>query len=167
MLRYARREEEDEFCQKLLLLGAKWWDSFERYLLLKEDIMDITELDESSEPLPTVRERHWVSVAWPSIGGLVVSEFDTNMWGVEPDKEAAPEDVARLQLCTSIDEKANLLTSRFEGIRLSSTEEYQGNGFVGCWGLKNTGEIGDVQSLSNSGIRQDARKRSAVEVVRT
>jgi hypothetical protein len=143
MLRYARREEEDEFCQKLLLLGAKWWDSFERCLLLKNDIIDIPDLYESSEPLPTIRERHWVNVAWPNIGGLMVSKFDTNMLGVQPDKEVVPEDVARLQLCTSMDEKAKLLTSRFEGTYLSSIKEYQGNGFIGCWVLKNTGKIGD------------------------
>lgn len=83
MLRHESREEEDGFCQKLLLLSAKWWDSNARYSLLNSGEVDIVEFDESDKPLPTMREGHWVSVAWPSTGGLVVSEFDTNMWGVE------------------------------------------------------------------------------------
>src|SRR4051812_27265136 len=33
MLRHKSREEEDGFCQKLLLLGAKWWDLNARYSL--------------------------------------------------------------------------------------------------------------------------------------
>ena len=115
MLRHESREEEDGICQKLLLLGAKWWDSYARYSLLNSGEVDIVELDESDKPLTTMRERHWVSVAWPSTGGLVVSEFDTNMWGVEVETVLVPEDVARLRLCTSMDEKAQMLRERFRG----------------------------------------------------
>lgn len=143
MLRHESREEEDRFCQKLLLLGAKWWDSNSRYSLLHSEV-NIVELDKSNEPLPTMRERHWVSAAWPSTGGLVVSEFDTNMWGVEIETVLVPEDVARLRLYKSMDEKAQLLKERFRG-KMWNVEDYRGNAFIGCWGLKKTGEVGEFQ----------------------
>ncbi|KAF1845475.1 uncharacterized protein K460DRAFT_109736 [Cucurbitaria berberidis CBS 394.84] len=147
MLRHERREEEDAFCQKLLLLGAKWWDSNARYSLLNSPDVNIVELDESYEPLPTMRERHWISVAWPTTGGLVVSEFGTNMWGVEIEVEVVPSDVARLRLCVSMDEKAHVLKERFQGKTWSSVEDYEGNAFIGCWGLKKTGEVGEFQEV--------------------
>lgn len=141
--RHNSREEGDAWCQKLLLLGAKWWDSNDRYHLLHDEDQDVNHLGESGEPLPTMKERHWVSVAWPSTGGLVVSEFDTTMWGVERDcDEFVPEDVARLQLCTSMDEKAKMLKERFQGKVWGRVEEYRGNAFIGCWGVKDTGEVG-------------------------
>jgi hypothetical protein len=78
LLRHRTREEEDTFSELLLLLGAKWWDSVARHWLLNNSDQDIAMLEDS--PLPTMRERYWVSVAWPSTGGLVVSEYDTNPW---------------------------------------------------------------------------------------
>jgi hypothetical protein len=145
MLRHESPEAEDGFCQKLLLLGAQWWDSYARYLLLKDELMDIHELDESYEPLPTMREWNWVSVAWPSTGGFVVSEFDTNMWGVDDSTELVPTDVARLRLCKSMDKKARILKERFEGKVWDKVEDYRGNGFIGCWSRKESGEVGDFQ----------------------
>ena len=145
MFRHEDPEEEDAFCQRLLLLGAKWWDSMARYWLLNGEDVNNVDLDDSDEPEPTKRERHWVSVAWPSAGGLVVSEFDTNMWGVEIEKELVPEDVARLRLCTSMDEKAQMLKDRFRGKAWGRVEDYRGNAFIGCWGRKETGEVGEFQ----------------------
>ncbi|KAH8731838.1 hypothetical protein GQ44DRAFT_603934 [Phaeosphaeriaceae sp. PMI808] len=109
MHRYRTLEEEDVFCQKLLLLGAKWWDSVRRCILLTSEETDIHALDESDEPEPTLRERYWASVAWPSTGGLVVSEWDTNMWGVGIHAEVAPTDIERLLLCTNMDERFMIL----------------------------------------------------------
>ena len=102
----------------MLLLGAKWWDSYARFSLLKgADLLDddcISALEEGQEPEPSLKERYWVSVAWPSSGGLVVSEFDTNLWGMDRDTEnLVPEDVARLRLCRSMDEKAAMLREWF------------------------------------------------------
>jgi hypothetical protein len=145
MLRHESPEAEDDFCQKLVLLGAQWWDSYARYLLLEREMLGIIELDENYEPLPTMRERYWVSVAWPSTGGFVVSEFDTNMWGADDSTERVPRDVARLRLCNSMDEKAQVLQERFEGKVWGKVEDYRGNGFIGCWDQKESGEVGDFQ----------------------
>lgn len=145
MQRYKTPDEEDSFCQQLLLLGAKWWDSMARYTLLNCEDIDIHALDDSDEPLPTLRERYWISVAWPSTGGLVVSEWDTNMYGVGLGVELVPTDTSRLLLCTNMDEKTELLKSRFQGKLWNSVAEYTGNSFIGSWALKDAGEIGQFQ----------------------
>ncbi|KAH7371730.1 hypothetical protein BKA66DRAFT_572699 [Pyrenochaeta sp. MPI-SDFR-AT-0127] len=143
--RYKTPEEEDIFCQKLLLLGAKWWDTVRRCVLLTSEETDILALDDSDEPLPTLRERYWVSVAWPSTGGMVVSEWDTNMYGVGIVDELVPTDVSRLLLCTNMDEKAEVLKSRFQGKHWGTVAEYQGNAFINCWSSKETGEVEQFQ----------------------
>jgi hypothetical protein len=146
MQRYETPEDEDSFCQKLLLLGAKWWDSVARCTLLTSEDTDIHALDDSDEPLPTLRERCWVSVAWPSTSGLVVSEWDTNMYGVGLRAELVPTDISRLLLCTNMDEKANLLKSRFRGRPWDTVADYKGNSFIGSWSFKDTGEVGQFQN---------------------
>jgi hypothetical protein len=147
MLRHDDPEAEDTFCQRLLLLGAKWWDSMERGLILSSSEELYVGLDESDEPEPTERERSWISIAWPTGGGLVVSEFDTTMWGVQNTHLDAfvPDDPARLRLCTSMDEKAQVLLNRFRGTVWEGVEHYRGNVFIGCWGTKITGEVGQFQ----------------------
>ena len=122
----------------------KWWDLNARYSPLNSGEVDIVEFDESDKPLPMMRERHWVSVAWPSTGGLVASEFDTNMWDVEIETVLVPEDVTRLRLCMSMDEKAQMLKERFRGKMW--LEDYRGNAFIDCWGLKEAGEVGEFQN---------------------
>lgn len=57
--------------------------------------VNVPDLYESDEPLPRC-ENDNANVTWPNSGGLVISEFDTNMWNVEVEKEVAPEDLPRL-----------------------------------------------------------------------
>lgn len=148
--RHENPDGEDEFCKKLLLLGAKWWDSISRYSLLKgadEGEADcIVALEEGPEPEPSLRERYWVCVAWPSSGGLVVSEFQTTVGplGVNDDN-FVPEDVARLRLCRNMDERAAMLKERFHGETFANVKEYQGNAFIGSWSWKEDGEHGAFQ----------------------
>jgi hypothetical protein len=143
MKRHETREEEDAFCQRLLSLGAKWWDSMARHWLLNNpDQEDTSELDNS--PLPTMKERYWVSVAWLSTGGLVVSEYNTNMYPECVETDTVPNDVCRSMLCTTMDEKATMLKERFGGKTWASVDDYQGNAFLGCWESKKTGEVGDL-----------------------
>jgi hypothetical protein len=67
------------------------------------------------------------------------------MWGVEIETVLVPEDVARLRLRTSMDEKAQMLKERFRGKMWGNVEDYRGNAFISCWGLKETGEVGEFQ----------------------
>ena len=50
--------DKGAFCQNVLLLGAKWFGSYNRYtfLLLVEEL-DVGELEHSLEPGPTISER--------------------------------------------------------------------------------------------------------------
>ncbi|KAF1829869.1 hypothetical protein BDW02DRAFT_126743 [Decorospora gaudefroyi] len=144
LLRHQTPEEEDAFSKRLLVLGAKWWDSVARHWLLSPDNPDpdIEALENSPEPTP--KERHWVSVAWPSTGRLVVSEYDTNMYPGGRGDGTVPEDVCRLMLCTTMDEKATMLKERFEGKEWASVSDYDGYAFLGCWEKKTSGEAGDL-----------------------
>jgi hypothetical protein len=121
--RYETREEEDVFCQMMLLLGAKWWDSMTRFHLLTSESTDMHALCDSDETESTKRERYWVSIAWPSTGGLVVAEWDTMMYGFTDENELVPMDVLRLLLCTNMDEKVHMLEERVQGNLWSSVEE--------------------------------------------
>ncbi|KAF2181880.1 hypothetical protein K469DRAFT_713481 [Zopfia rhizophila CBS 207.26] len=148
--RHENPDEEDEFCKNLLLLGAKWLDSYARLALLKGAELDegacIDALEEGQAPEPSLRERYWICVAWPSNGGLVVSEFDTTLWGFGRDADDfVPEDVARLRLCRNMDEKAAMLKERFRGKTFIDVEQYRGNAFINCWVWKEAGEHGTLQ----------------------
>ncbi|KAF2803979.1 uncharacterized protein BDZ99DRAFT_545868, partial [Mytilinidion resinicola] len=86
---------------------------------------------EGSKPDPTVYERFWVSVAWPSSGGLVVSEYDTTLPGFSKDTDDfVPDDVARLRLCISMDERAAMLLERYQGKTFRDVSEYRGNACI-------------------------------------
>lgn len=44
-----------------------------------------------------------------------------------------------------MDEKAQMLRDRFRGKVWGSVEDYRGNAFIGCWGRKETSEVGEFQ----------------------
>ena len=64
---------EDALCQRLLSLGAKWWDSEARYSVVEHLKAGIARADGvfivEREPPPTMREKRFVKVGWPSTGG--------------------------------------------------------------------------------------------------
>ncbi|KAL9618557.1 MAG: hypothetical protein Q9160_006741 [Pyrenula sp. 1 TL-2023] len=144
--RHESQSDEDAFCQRLLLLGAKWWDSEARWRFLKQaDELDgraIEALEEENEPAPTMRERKWVSVGWATGGGLWISEFDTNLWGIEEDHNLVPFDTARLRLARTMDERCQVLRKHFKGRFYKDISDYQGFAFINSWSTKETGEVG-------------------------
>ena len=56
----------------------------------------IQALKDGTEPAPSMRERRFVSVAWPTTGGLWVAEFDTTLLGLEEEDNLVPADAAGL-----------------------------------------------------------------------
>lgn len=117
-------------------------------------------------PDPTMREKRWIKVGWPSTGGLVVSEFDT-MWGPGPigkpcqhtvveeylANSAVDEDnltpgnghgLALLKMARTMDERCHLLKNRFRGKHYDNISEYDGQGFLNAWEWKYTGEVGPL-----------------------
>ncbi|KAF2677924.1 hypothetical protein K458DRAFT_349533 [Lentithecium fluviatile CBS 122367] len=156
--RFSDSQSEDEFCKKLLLLGAKWYDSLSRIIFLKgvdgdvPDAVCIDALEEGREPAPTERERTWVSVAWPSTGGMVVAEWNTIMWGYgrDDDRFLPYEELGRLRMCKDMDEKAVILKEWFEGKGFKNVGEYIGNAWMGIWDSKESGEHGEMQDTWKS-----------------
>jgi hypothetical protein len=153
--RHATRQEEDDFAQRLLLLGGKWWDSPARHALFIEPDHLQDEEVMAAQPEPTARENAWVGVAWPSSGGLVVAEWPTMMYPGGRMDEVAPDDVSRLFLCMTMDEKAAVLIDRLGGKRWRGMEDYEGKAFIGSWG-NHRGEVGELQQTwPNEGESQD------------
>jgi hypothetical protein len=69
MLRDRDQDAEDALYQRLLLLGAKWFDSDARrdfiFGLMEDDDTDLTAVRAGEKPPPTATERRWVAVAYP------------------------------------------------------------------------------------------------------
>ncbi|KAH6857339.1 hypothetical protein BKA58DRAFT_449884 [Alternaria rosae] len=153
---HATRQEEDDFAQRLLSLGGKWWDSPARHALFVEPDHLQDEEEMAAQPEPTARENAWVGVAWPSSGGLVVAEWPTMMYPGGRMDEVAPRDVSRLFLCVTMDEKAAvLMDSKLGGKRWKGVEDYEGKAFIGSWGT-HRGEVGELQQTwPNDGESQN------------
>lgn len=145
---------EDEFCQRLLLLGAKWWDSEERYFFVAglEQIANgytsarYGHRDGSfrnvSRPSPTMREKRCIRVGWHSAGGLWVSEFDTTWAGVDEEDNLPPDEgLARVNLARTMDERCAILKEKFRAKFYRTLNDYEGQGFLRAWEWKTTGEV--------------------------
>lgn len=126
--------------QKILLLGAKWFDTCNQYtFLLHTEELDVDVLEHSPEPEPTLSEWCCMTIAWPSTGGLVVAGSAT-MLG-EHDKDSGyfiPADITRLKLCAIVDEEVGMLRGPFRGKTLANVVPYEGYGFLNSWAVKVT-----------------------------
>jgi len=81
-----------------------------------------------SEHPPTMREKRWLKVGWPSTGGLWVSEFDTTWGGVDDEDnlyyEVVEKQPSLLRLARTMDERCELLRKHFRGRYYRGVEEY-------------------------------------------
>jgi hypothetical protein len=149
--RLPNQSDEDAFCRRLLRLGAKWWDSEARFRLLQSahelDGRAIAALENETAPIPTMKERRWVSVAWPITGGLWVAEFDTTLWGIEEEDNLLPCESARLRLARTMDERCQVLRDHFRPTFYKDVREYKGHAFLNSWDEKETGEVGPLMPL--------------------
>ena len=122
---------EDTFCQRLLLLGAKWWDSEARHSVVEHLRSGIARADGvfivDREPSPTMREKRFVKVGWPSTGGFWITEFDTTFAGVDEEDNLLPdnEGAARLRMARTMDERCTILRDRFQGTFYKDLESYE------------------------------------------
>jgi len=139
--RLPNQPDEDAFCQRLLLLGAKWWESEDRFRLLVKAMGNepgtyraIQALKEEAEPNPSIKERRWVSVAWPTTGGLWVTEFDTDVCGfVDEEDNLVPDDIIRLKLARTMDERSEILRNNFKAKYYADIGDYNGHTFLNSW----------------------------------
>jgi hypothetical protein len=138
-------EAEDEFCQRLLLLGAKWFDSKSRYRFMagvrESEYYSMRDLESGKRPELILGERRWIKVGWPSeqAGALWVGEWDTNLPGILED-ELVPTDAARLMLAMNLDERCEIL-KMMGGKFYKSLDEYNGGAYLRAWLTKWEGEV--------------------------
>lgn len=144
------QDAEDEVCKRLLLLGATWFDSQDRYDIVAavEDDFDplILKIKSGEAPAPTKTERRWVEVGYPSEsqgGGLWVAEYDNPVFGPPWQGPPIPGEDVHLLLARNMEEKCEIL--RQLGARfLEKLEDYDGAGCLRAWEEKETGEVGPL-----------------------
>ena len=183
--RLSNQSEEDEFCKKLLKLGAKWWDSEARWSIVGEmeeramgrgggtkggrrgRVDGAWRLEEQTEP--TMREKRLVIVGWEE-GGCWVSEFDTSWAGVDEEDNLLPdgEELGRLRMCRTMGERCGVLRERFRGRwyeegEMGELKGYKGWGFFNSWGDKEREGKGEVGMLESG---EETRRRWVEEYYR-
>jgi len=147
---------EDRLCQRLLLLGARWFDSLDRYGYIAGledgDGRDVATFEAGDRPAPTRMDTAWVGVAFPGGdpgNGFWVAEFVRRMlggFGTGSDN-LVPLDAARVSLAKTMDEKCQILQGL--GAKFySNPDEYVGNVCLDAWKWKSTGEVGPLESAT-------------------
>jgi hypothetical protein len=163
------QEEEDAICQRLLLLGAKWWDSEARYSIIEAQEKGVPLAGErafivTDQPPATMREKRFVKVAWPSTGGIWVSEFDTVYAGVDEEDNLLEESPSRLQMARSMDERSKVMQQHFGAKFYKSVRDYEGYAFLKAWQEDDNGEVGprltadETKAFWNEAIRLNSRQ---------
>jgi hypothetical protein len=143
------QEAEDKFCQQLLLLGAKWFDSRKRYGFVANVFADEEpehEALEAGEESPlTLMERRWISVGWPSKGNgeFWIAEYDTSVYGVMEKNNLVPSEANQVFLARDMDEKCEILQG-LGAKHYQSIEEYKGAACLNAWKQKLAGEFGSL-----------------------
>ncbi|KAF2720391.1 hypothetical protein K431DRAFT_226644, partial [Polychaeton citri CBS 116435] len=146
------QDMEARFCQRLLLLGAKWFDGRDRYGFVADFADDqepaIQTVQNGSHPAPTKMERQWVSAGIPSNpeGDYWVAEYETPMYFVKEKHNLVPYGAFQVSLARTMDEKCEML-KRMEAKFYTNLDECNGFGCLNVWKNKTTGEFG---SLVNS-----------------
>lgn len=159
MRRDRDQDAEDLFCQRLLLLGAKWFDNEERCCFVAEVAENeepaLNAIITGDEPKPSTMERRWVSVAFPDgqspEGGFWVLEFESGMRGtpsffVEKSKKPVlmPGNAGRVHLAKTMTEKCAIL-EKMGAKFYTSLAEYDGPSCLNAWTQKKHGEFGPLE----------------------
>ncbi|KAL8772393.1 MAG: hypothetical protein Q9209_002344 [Squamulea sp. 1 TL-2023] len=154
-------DDEDAFCQRLLLLGAKWWDNEKRYQFVDHFAAGIQpfveDVEEERVAEPTLRERRWVKVGWENVtanasaggGGFWILDCDTNWMGIIEEDNLVPADAAKVKLAKTMEERCEILKGM--GARFyAGLEDYESEStFLRAWNLKWEGEIGPLKKVDS------------------
>ena len=165
--------EENHLCQRLLLLGAKWWDSERRYqsvIGFAENIESFVDrMEEGIEEEPTPRERRWVKVGWgrpfsyaSSIeesdgkvrpadsqeGGFWILDCDNDWTDILEYDDLAPNDAGKVKLARTMDERCQIL-KRMGAKYYANLQCYKAEStFLRAWEWKREGEVGALEKAS-------------------
>ncbi|KAF1808041.1 hypothetical protein P152DRAFT_517827 [Eremomyces bilateralis CBS 781.70] len=157
------RAREDEHCQRLLWLGARWFDSRERYgfvwNLSRQLSPAISAVERGEQPAPTRPERWWVRVAFSNgqdpHGGFWVGEWDSRIYGSRGDRQAPVHlDAAQIALARNMGEKCRILEA-LGATYFDSLDSYRGEACVNAWHHKHTGEFGPLVIHDHQGVNGD------------
>lgn len=167
--RHRDQDAEDALCQKLLLLGAKWFDSEARFSFVwdvgDENHPAALALEAGEVPQLTRMERRWVRVAVVGAGGmdrdadrnedgekdreqtqggLWVLEYDTSIFSVMEPKNLQPGDTGRVTLARTMEERCEILKAMGASF-FPSPDLYEGGAAcVAAWKRKTEGEVGPL-----------------------
>ena len=163
-------EEEDAFCQRLLLLGATWWDSCTRHDFtcmyaggMYEDNYYRTVVT------PTRRERRWVKVGWEDAAagsgageaGFWLLECDNGEMGpldcdsLPEDYKEIPEDAGRILLARTMGERCEIM-KKMGAMFYASLHDYERRTtFLRAWEWKWEGEVGRMEKANRRGYKYE------------
>ncbi|KAK2600980.1 hypothetical protein N8I77_010468 [Diaporthe amygdali] len=171
MQRDPDQDAEDAFCQRLLLLGAKWFDSNQRHGFVAgvaaDDDLAICALEAGQQPQLSLRERRWVSVAYPEPagpeGGFWVAEFDTPTYGNHERHNLVPAEASLVHLARSMAEKCELL-KRIGARYYTSLDVYDGAASLNAWKEKTVGEFGPLVQTTYGQLEYHRRQQTVSHV---
>ena len=152
-------DDEDAFCQRLLLLGAKWWDNEKRYQFVEQFAAGIQpfveDVEEGRVAEPTLRERRWTKVGWKHAaadasaagGGFCILDCDDNWIGIIEEDNLVPADAAKVKLAKTMEERCEILKGM--GARsYAGLQHYESEStFLRAWEWKWEGEAGHLKKV--------------------
>ena len=143
------QEAEDHFCQQLLQLGARWFDSRQRYQLVsavaneEERFVEALEMGEEEELTPMEKSWFCVGISSNSPGGFWVAEYLISQPHLSNSDNPVPRDAAKVLFARTMDERCEILKDMGAPF-FSSMEQYEGAGCFKAWVEKTTGEHGPL-----------------------
>ncbi|GAB7332294.1 hypothetical protein MBLNU13_g04129t1 [Cladosporium sp. NU13] len=146
--RSSNQDDEDAFCQKLLQLGARWFDSSERYGFVanvdREYEREVQAVEDGTQPAPSDVERRWVSVGVEEGGGFWVLEYDRIMYYARETRNLVPSDASRVMLAVTMQERCEILKD-MGAIFYQEVSEYSGLACINAWETGVGGERGALE----------------------
>ena len=139
-------DEEDSFCQNLLQLGARWFDSRERYGFVA-NVADGMEPEDQAihngeQPAPSDMERRWVRVGHEEAGFWVL-EYDRVIFFAREMRNILPSEASRVTLAKTMEERCEIL-KRMGAKFYQRSSEYDGLAYIKAWETKESGEHGPL-----------------------
>ncbi|USW56615.1 hypothetical protein Slin15195_G099340 [Septoria linicola] len=121
---------EDIWCQRLLTLGAQWFESQQRYECI-DDFLHGEDNSLNDQPLPTAMELGWFSVGIAS-NGFWVAEYHQRQSPRDATGRAFRVEARQVQLARTMEEKCEIL-QLMGATFYRSIDDYDGFGCLNAW----------------------------------
>ena len=111
------QNDEDAFCTRLINIGGKWWPGEKRSQLVWRELNGMgTDIEDETD-----EEMRELWVGWPKSGGVLISEFQSHIGEIK-----IPEDIGRLRMALTMEERCELLKTKFGAVYYENPQEYTG-----------------------------------------